>query len=101
MTTLSPGCYVDGSGERTTDCNMQIVAFADEQGFPLSTADRATMRMFEDDCWSFGDEMTLLYIADEAVEWLNEQLPEGYGDPLTWIIDSNSLLLVTPEYESV
>lgn len=75
------GCYIDQANYNIDDLNRRVIAIAQGFGMDLNADDQATVNAYDnrddDDERSNGPDMdlceTLGYIAEEAIDWLNEQ----------------------------
>lgn len=84
------GCWLAGSSNRTVDeLNFDTIMIAKDRGFTVSNKDNDILDIFEDQPadpfsgtkWADDVDISqgLSEIADDAVEWLNENVsPDGY-----------------------
>jgi hypothetical protein len=95
------GCYIDCSHLSSDDLNYRIIQFAHEVfEWPSPVHDVDLLMsdyvngVTQDDEWGFmsTEEFSeaLYFAADDAVQWLNDQLVSG---KCYWTIDDNSLYL--------
>lgn len=75
------GCYIEQANYNIDDLNRRVIAIAQDLGWPTDDDDQATINAYDnrddDEERSNGPDMDLWealeYIAEDAIEWLNEQ----------------------------
>lgn len=97
--TLEAGCYIDGSHMKSSNFDLAVIGFGMASGWtPQLDTDLKVIEAASNGAsggWVFGDgdeevyiEEYLHEIADEAIEWLND---EKAAEDHYWGIDEQSL----------
>ena len=89
LTTDHCGCWIDGSHSSSTGFDKSVAALALSLGWPADEADKSLLEIDENelDGNALSDYSQDLYdLSNNALEWMNSQLPEG--SLYFWIYES-------------
>lgn len=110
---METGCLIDTSHFSANDCNLEIIHYARRKGwdggnYDLDTIDsdfihivRGTVPTeyeYDSEAFDFDYHQTLCYAADDAVEWLTENVAD---DGYYYTIEDNSLYYWKVEDENL
>lgn len=98
LSDVETGCWIDGSHMSSFDFSALVIEMAHEYGFELEweafVADVDWMKDPDDD---FDREQDILdsidWTYEDAIEYLNDNTREG----LVWVVEDQSLFLMTEE----
>ena len=97
------GCVIDASHFSALYLDVKVVDFAVSKGFPISDVDWKVHGHASDaidgvmeGSLASGVRSLVYWIAEDALDWLNDQAPDGYS----YYLEDNSLYLgLIEDYE--